>query len=437
MKKPTIVIIGKPNVGKSTLFNRLIGQSKSIVSPIEGVTRDRVYGTFEWLNRYYELIDTGGYIPKNKDSLNDEIKLQAEIAKNSSDLILFIIDGKKDISINDQILASNIKKSNKPYILVVNKVDKLNQEEEKYKYYDLGMGNPFCVSAESGRQFGILLDKIDDMIGGDIISEENIKVDMSLAIIGMPNVGKSSFVNKILNEKKSIVSDLAGTTRDSIDSIIKYFKQNIRLIDTAGLRKKTKINDAIEFYSTVRTNRSIEECDVAAILIDASKGFHGQDKNIIKYTIERGKGVVVVVNKWDLIEKDTYTMKNFIEEIQYSMPELRYYPIIFISIKNNLKLRQVLDVSLDVYKKRSQKIKTKLLNDVFNKIVRNYPPPSAKGKEVSIKYITQIRNSPPLIGIYSNHPDLISKTYEKYLVNQLRENFDFDGVPLNISLRKK
>ena len=333
MKKPTIVIIGKPNVGKSTLFNRLIGQSKSIVSPLEGVTRDRVYGTFEWLNRYYELIDTGGYIPKNKDSLNDEIKLQAEIAKNSSDLILFIIDGKKDISINDQILASNIKKSNKPYILVINKVDKLNQEEEKYKYYDLGMGNPICVSAESGRQFGNLLDEITDMIGSDIFAEESIKIDMSLAIIGMPNVGKSSFVNKILNEKKSIVSDLAGTTRDSIDSIIKYFKQNIRLIDTAGLRKKTKINDAIEFYSTVRTNRSIEECDVAAILIDASKGFHGQDKNIIKYTIERGKGVVIVVNKWDLIEKDTYTMKHFIEEIHFSMPELRYYPIIFISIK--------------------------------------------------------------------------------------------------------
>ena len=437
MKKPTIVIIGKPNVGKSTLFNRLIGQSKSIVSPIEGVTRDRVYGTFEWLNKYYELIDTGGYIPKNKDSLNDEIKLQAEIAKNSSDLILFIIDGKKDISANDQILASNIKKSNKPYILVVNKVDKLSQEEEKYKYYDLGMGNPICVSAESGRQFGILLDEINDIIGGDILVEESIEVDMSLAIIGMPNVGKSSFVNKILNEKKSIVSDLAGTTRDSIDSIIKYFKQSIRLIDTAGLRKKTKINDAIEFYSTVRTNRSIEECDVAAILIDASKGFHGQDKNIIKYTIEKGKGVVIVVNKWDLIEKDTYTMKNFIEDIQYSMPELRYYPIIFISIKNNLKLREVLDTSLDVYKKRNQKIKTRLLNDVFNRIVKNYPPPSVKGKEVSIKYITQIRNSPPLIGIYSNHPDLISKTYEKYLVNQLRENFDFDGVPINISLRKK
>jgi len=437
MKKSTIVIIGKPNVGKSTLFNRLIGKSKSIVSPVEGVTRDRVYGTFEWLNKYFELIDTGGYIPKNKDSLNDEIKLQAEIATHSSDLVLFMIDGKKDISINDQILSSSIKKTNKPYILVINKVDELIQEDGAYKYYELGMGDPICISSESGRQIGLLLDKICDTLDFNSSADQEINIDMSLAIIGMPNVGKSSFVNKILNEKKSIVSDLAGTTRDSIDSILKHFKKNIRLIDTAGLRRKTKINDAIEFYSTVRTNRSIEECDVAAILVDASKGFHGQDKNIIKSTIERGKGVVVVVNKWDLIEKDTYTMKNFKDEIVYSMPELKYYPIIFISIKNNLRLRQVLDTSLEVYFKRNQKIKTSLLNDVFIQILKNYPPPSSKGKEVSIKYITQIRKSPPLIGIYSNHPDLISKTYEKYLINQLRENFDFDGVPLNISLRKK
>ena len=437
MKKPTIVIIGKPNVGKSTLFNRLIGQSKSIVSPIEGVTRDRVYGTFEWLNRYFELIDTGGYIPKNKDSLNDEIKFQAEIATNSSDLILFMINGKDDISINDQILASNIKKSNKPHILVVNKVDELNQEGEMYKYYDLGMGDPICISSESGRQVGILLDKISDILIDDILSDKQIEIDMSLAIIGMPNVGKSSFVNKILNEKKSIVSDIAGTTRDSIDSVVKYFNKNIRLIDTAGLRRKTKVNDAIEFYSTVRTNRSIEECDVAAIIIDASKGFHGQDKNIIKHTIEKGKGVVVVINKWDLIKKDSYTMKNFKDEIIYSMPELKYYPIIFISIINNLRLRQVLESSLDIFNKRNQKIKTSLLNEVFSGIIKNYPPPSVKGKEVSIKYITQIRNSPPLIGVFSNHPELISKTYEKYLINQLREHFDFDGVPLNISLRHK
>ena len=437
MKKTTIVIIGKPNVGKSTLFNRLIGKTKSIVSPIEGITRDRVYGTFEWLNKFYELIDTGGYIPKNKDSLNDEIKLQAEIATNASDLILFLVDGKNDFSANDQILASNIKKTNKPYILVINKVDNLNQEKNMYRFYDLGMGDPVCISSESGRQIGILLDNIDNSFSNKNFMKDEIKTDLSLAIIGMPNLGKSSYVNKILNEKKSIVSKIAGTTRDSIDSVIKYFNYNIRLIDTAGLRKKTKISDAIEFYSTVRTNRSIEECDVAAILIDASKGFHGQDKNIIKSTIDKGKGVVIVVNKWDLIEKDTYTMKNFTDEIIYKMPELKFYPIIFISITNNLRLRKVLDQSLEVYEKRKQKIKTSLLNETLNSIIKNYPPPSTKGKEVSIKYITQIRKSPPLIGIFSNHPDLISKTYEKYLINQLRENFDFEGVPINISLRKK
>jgi GTP-binding protein len=253
----------------------------------------------------------------------------------------------------------------------------------------------------------------------------------------MPNVGKSSFVNKILNENKSIVSDKAGTTRDSIDSFINYYNKRIRLIDTAGLRKKTKIIDAIEFYSVVRTTRSIQECDVAAILIDASKGFHGQDKSIIKHTIDNGKGLVIVINKWDLIKKDSFTMKNFKDEMIYRLPVLKYYPIIFVSIKNNLRVRNVLKKALDVYDKRKKKLKTNLLNEVFSRIVMQFPPPATKGKEVSIKYVTQIRKSPPLFGVYSNHPNLITKSYEKYLINQIRERFDFEGVPLNISFRKK
>ena len=437
MKKTTIVIIGKPNVGKSTLFNRLIGKKKSIVSPIEGITRDRIYGSFEWLERHFELIDTGGYIPKNNDLLNNEVKFQSEIAKNSSDLILFMVDGNTDISINDQILSSNIKKSNKPCLLVVNKIDNLEQEQDTFKFYDLGIGEPICISSESGRQVGILLDKINDFFNKNNYEHNEINHDLSLAIIGMPNVGKSSFVNKILNEKKSIVSHIAGTTRDSIDSSIRYFNKDIRLIDTAGLRKKSKIVDAIEFYSIVRTSRSIEDCDVAILLIDASKGFHGQDKNIIRTTIDKGKGLIVVINKWDLIEKDTYTMKNFKDDMEYDMAELKNYPIIFISVINNLKLRNVLDESLKVYEKRKQQLKTNHLNEVFQKIINNYPPPSSKGKEIKIKYITQIRKTPPLLGVYSNHPHLISKTYEKYLINKFREHFDFKGVPVNISFRKK
>ncbi len=437
MKKTTIVIIGKPNVGKSTLFNRLIGKKKSIVSPIEGITRDRIYGSFEWLERHFELIDTGGYIPKNNDLLNNEVKFQSEIAKNSSDLILFMVDGNSDISINDQILSSNIKKSNKPCLLVVNKIDNLEQEKDTLKFYDLGIGEPIPISSESGRQVGILLDKINDFFNKNNYEHNEINHDLSLAIIGMPNVGKSSFVNKILNEKKSIVSHIPGTTRDSIDSSIKYFNKDIRLIDTAGLRKKSKIIDAIEFYSIVRTSRSIEDCDVAILLIDASKGFHGQDKNIIRTTIDKGKGLIVVINKWDLIEKDTYTMKNFKDDMEYDMAELKNYPIIFISVINNLKLRNVLDESLKVYEKRKKQLKTNHLNEVFQKIINNYPPPSNKGKEIKIKYITQIRKTPPLLGVYSNHPHLISKTYEKYLINKFREHFDFKGVPVNISFRKK
>ena len=436
MNKRTIVIIGKPNVGKSTLFNRLIGKSKSIVSPVEGVTRDRVYGTFDWLNKEYELIDTGGYLPKDRDDINKQVKIQAEIAALSSNLILFMIDGKNDISINDQILANNIKKIDKPCIMIVNKVDNLIDEHDFYKYYELGLGEPVCISSSSGRQVGLLLDKINDIFSDDS-SILNTEHDISLAIIGMPNVGKSSFVNTVLDENKSIVSSIAGTTRDSIDSFINYFSKTVRIIDTAGLRKKTKIIDSIEFYSTIRTMRSIEECDVAAIIIDADKGFHHQDKSIIKDIIDRGKGLIIVVNKWDLIKKDTNTMKNFKDDMIYKFPTLKHYPILFMSIKNNLKVRQVIKQTLEVYRLRKKKIKTSLLNEILKDIIINYPPPAIKGKDISIKYITQITSSPPLFGIFSNHPDLITKSYEKYLSNQIRERIDLNGVPIRLSFRKK
>ena len=436
MNKRTIVIIGKPNVGKSTLFNRLLGKSKSIVSPIEGVTRDRVYGTFEWLNKHFELIDTGGYIPKNNDDMNNQVRGQAEIAANSSDLILFLIDGKNSISANDQILAENIKKIGKPCILVINKIDTLEEENESYEYYELGLGNPICIASESGRQVGVLLDKINSCFQNDN-NVKSLKHDISLAIIGMPNVGKSSFVNKIVNEEKSIVSKISGTTRDSIDSYINYFNKKIRLIDTAGLRKRTKIVDSIEFYSTVRTMRSIEECDVAAVLIDSSKGFHNQDKTIIRDLIDRGKGLIVVVNKWDLITKKTHTMKQFKDDMVYELPILKNYPIIFISIKNNLRVRQVLEKSLEVFNSRNQKIKTSLLNKVLLEIMHKYPPPAVNGKEISIKYATQLTTSPPLFGLYLNHPDLLTKSYEKYLLNQLYGQLSFNGVPIRISFRKK
>ena len=436
MNKRTIVIIGKPNVGKSTLFNRLIGKTKSIVSPVEGVTRDRVYGTFEWLNKYYELIDTGGYIPKDDDDINQQVKIQAEIAANSSNLILFLIDGKSNISSNDQVLAHKIKKIGKPCLLIINKIDTLKDQDDLYKYYDLGLGDPIGISSSSGRQVGLVLDKIDSIFSNDIINEK-INYDLSLAVIGMPNVGKSSFVNKILDEEKSIVSDIAGTTRDSIDSFINYHSKKVRIIDTAGLRKKTKIVDSIEFYSTIRTLRSVEDCDVAAILIDAKKGFHQQDKSIIKDIIDRGKGLIVVINKWDLIEKDTYTMKNFQDDMIYKLPILKHYPILFISIKNNLRVRKVIEMTLSVYELRKQKVRTSLLNGIFNEIIANYPPPAVKAKEISLKYITQIRTAPPLFGIFCNHPELISKSYEKYLSNKIRDRIDLNGVPINFTFRKK
>ena len=437
MYKPVISILGRPNVGKSTLFNRLVGRRQSIVSPIHGVTRDRIYGEFEWLSQNYSLIDTGGYIPRSDNIVDKQVNFQAEIAKESSDLVLFLIDGKDSITSSDRILSDSIKKSGKPYILIVNKIDNKKDENLNYEYYELGLGEPVYISAQEGRQVGLLLDQINKLLPPKISSDANNERYISLAIIGMPNVGKSSLMNNLLKEEKSIVTDIAGTTRDSVDSYINFHKRKIRIIDTAGLRKKSKISDSLEFYSTVRTYRVIDESNIVSVLIDADKGFHSQDKNLINYVIEKGKGLLIVINKWDLIEKDTYTMKNFKDDMIYDLPILKHYPILFISIKNNVRVRKVIETALEIYKLRKQKIKTSLLNEIFNQIITNYPPPAIKGKEIKIKYITQIRTSPPLFGIFLNHPDLITRSYEKYLSNQIREKVNFTGVPINLSFRKK
>jgi len=301
MKKITISIIGRPNVGKSTLFNRIIGKKKSIVSDIKGVTRDRVSGRFNWLNRDYGIIDTGGFIHNSKDLINKEVNIQSNIAQNESDLILLVMDSKEDITANDRELAQIVLRSGKPYIFVLNKVDQSSKELNKNKFYELGLKEPILVSAQTGYNTGDLLDEIASLMPTS--EEEPSPCDYSIAVIGMPNVGKSSFVNKILNKKLSIVTDIAGTTRDSVDSFFKYYNKTIRLIDTAGLRKKSKISEEIEFYSLIRTEKSLDEADIAIVITDASLGFRKQDRDIIRMVIDQGKGMVLVVNKWDLIKK--------------------------------------------------------------------------------------------------------------------------------------
>jgi len=435
MSNFTISILGKPNVGKSTLFNRLIGKKKSIVSPIEGITRDRIYGTFQWLDKEYNLIDTGGYIPNSKLILEQLINAQAEIAKNTSELIIFMVDGISEITVSDRVLAQIIKESGKLYQLVINKIDNKKDENKIYAFYELGLNNPICISAESGRQVGLLLDKINEInFEANKISNKDF---ISLAVIGMPNVGKSSLVNSILKENKTIVSDIAGTTRDSIDSYVKYYNKDFRIIDTAGLRKKSKIDDSIEFYSTLRSTKSIDECDIAAVLVDVDKGFHNQDKNIIKYVISRNKGLILVLNKWDLIDKETNTMKLLKEDIIYEYPILQFYPILFISVKNNLRIGQILQNTLKIYNSMNKKISTKELNDFLLMTMNKYPPPSVKGKEIKMKYISQVHKNPPVIAIFSNQPDLIPESYKRYIMNQLRNNFNFSGATLKISYRKK
>ncbi len=435
-RKPLITIIGKPNVGKSTLFNRIIGEKKSIVSPVEGVTRDRVYGSYDWLGKMYDIIDTGGFVLNENDIMNQNIKIQLDIAKDESDFIVFIVDGKTEITSNDLELAKNIRKLKKPFQLVVNKVDKKTDDNRNYHYYDLGLGDPIFTSAEHGRNIGDLLDVVAENVSHEIkdINEEKY---INLAIAGMPNVGKSSLVNCITNQEKSIVTNIAGTTRDAIDSYITYYNDEFRLIDTAGIRKKSKLLDDIEYYSSVRSFRAIDESDITAVVIDVSKGLSKQDRNIISYIIDKGKGLLIVLNKWDLIEKDNYTLKNIQDDIIASYPMTAHFPMMFISVKNNLRVRDILKNARKVFYERQRSIKTNDLNKFLEKTVYNYPPPSVNGKFLKIKYITQLAQSPPLFALYCNHPQLFTINYKRYFENQLRKAFGFQGSPIRISFRKK
>ena len=432
-----LAILGRPNVGKSTLFNRLVGSRKSIVSPVEGVTRDRVYSVFDWIGNNFDIIDTGGFLPKEKDLINKHIQDQANIAINEADLIIFLVDGRSEITASDRILADMLIRSQKSSILVVNKIDSLDQEEKINEFFQLGLGNPIPISAMHGRNVGDMLDLVVEKLPDLKDQSDKEESDVDLALIGMPNVGKSSLMNALLKEDKSIVTNIAGTTRDSIDSYINYFGKTIRLIDTAGLRKRTKVTDEIEFYSVVRTNKVIADCNVAALMIDAHKGFDKQDKDIIRSVIKLGKGLIIVINKWDLIEKNDSTMKTMIDDIHYEYSSTRHYPILFISVKNNLRLQSILESTIKVYDRLISKVATPLLNEMIQRIVNNNPPPAVKGKHLKIKYAAQTRHSPPIFAIFMNYPDLVPISYKRYIENQLRSELDLIGVPLKISFRKK
>ena len=437
MSIPVVAIVGRPNVGKSTFFNRVLRQRKAIVDPQEGITRDRVYGETEWAGKRISLIDTGGFIPEDVDIFNAAIREQAKLAMGEADVVLLMVDGREDITSSDQVLAQAVRESGKPHVLVVNKCDNMKQDDRAHGYHELGIEPVLPMSALSGRLTGDVLEAVAEKMKLSERSDiEEKSVDLHLAIIGMPNVGKSSLLNALLQKEQTIVTPIAGTTRDSIDTKLKWYGKDIILVDTAGLRKKSKITDAVEFYSTVRTRRSVDKCDVALVLIDAAKGFNKQDRSIIDQVIKAGKGLVIVVNKWDLVEKDTHTMNETRVTIREQFPKLDDFPILFVSALTRQRVSGLLKKAFSIYENYNRAIITKKLNTFLENAVKTRSVPAEKGKLIRIKFIKQVSSAPPLFACYANYPKLIPTHYKRFMENQLREVFNFEGVPIRFSFRK-
>ncbi len=439
MKTPIVVIIGRPNVGKSTLFNRLVGKREAIVDDISGVTRDRNYGDVEWVGKKFTLIDTGGYVPNSSELFETAIREQVEIAISEADAILFMVDVRTGINPVDIDISNMLRAGNKDFFLLVNKVDSENFESAAVEFYTLGVEKLYDISALGGRKIGDLLDELTgDFPVSKNVDEEEKDQKLKVAVVGRPNVGKSSLTNALLGYDRSIVTEIPGTTRDSLDSILKFYKQEIILIDTAGLRKKKKVQESIEFYSTIRSLKAIGECDVAVIMIDAQFGIEGQDQKIIDEAIRWRKGIILAVNKWDLIEKETNTAKQFENEIRNKTGALDYIPVIFISAKTKQRIYKLIDLALLINTERKKNIPTSELNDVLLSEIEKTPPPSTPtGKEVKIKYITQVGKNYPVFLFFLNYPKDIAEHYKRFLEKLIRKHFGFNGVPITLSFKKK
>ncbi|MBN1154095.1 ribosome biogenesis GTPase Der [candidate division KSB1 bacterium] len=438
MRKPIVAIIGRPNVGKSTLFNRIIRKREAIVDDQPGVTRDRIYAEAEWAGVNFSVIDTGGYLPDKTNTIHRAVLEQVLEAIHEADIILFVVDGRVGITNLDEEIGSILRKSNRTVFLVVNKIDDEKHEPGIHDFYNLGIGEPYSISAISGRSTGDLLDEmihaLPELPGEDTGEHDDV---IKLAVVGKPNVGKSSLVNAIIGKQRHIVTETPGTTRDSIDTDFNYQDQRFVMIDTAGLRKRTKVKDEVEYYSAVRTIRSIRECDVTIVLIDANDSLQDQDKSIIEQAIKYNKGIVLGVNKWDLIEKDTHTARQFELDILDALPSISFVPIVFISALTKQRIYKVLDIAKSVYEERMKLIKTSDLNAFLEKTISFHPPPSVEGKYIKIKYCTQIKTRPPVFAFFCNYPNLIKPNYRSYLENRMREQFGFFGVPLTLTFRRK
>ena len=432
----TVAIVGRPNVGKSTLYNRFLRTRKAIVHETEGVTRDRTYAEVEWCGRTFTIIDTGGIMMDPRDTIEEGIREQALIATAEADLILFIVDVKVGVTQFDDYIAKLLHRSKKPVILVTNKVDDERFEVEMHNFYALGFGEPAEVSALNGRSTGDLLDLVVNQLPEDNLVEKK-DYDLKISILGMPNAGKSTLANTFLGKNRHIVTDIAGTTRDSINSEMNYQGKSVMLVDTAGLRKKNKIADSIEFYSFVRTKRAIRESHVCILMVDVNKGFCSQDVRIVQEIIDQRKGLIVAMNKWDLIEKDSYTAIEFNKELLYHFPVLTNIPIMFVSAVNKQRLFKLLDEAFAIKERMQQRIPTSKLNDFFIKVIDRNPPPAVKGRYIKIKYVTQVLENPPLIALFCNEPSLIVDHYKRYLESVFRKNYDFKGVPIKFVYKSK
>jgi len=431
----TVAIVGRPNVGKSTLFNRLLEQRKAIVEDTPGVTRDRQYGIADWNGKNFYVIDTGGFVPESDDVFEQEIAKQVEVAVEEASVILFVVDVATGITALDDSMADLLRRSTKPVFLVVNKVDNNERLLEASEFYSLGFEKIFFISSISGSGTGEVLDDITSLMKEEPELEEEQGIP-KFAIIGQPNVGKSSLLNALIGEERTIVSEIAGTTRDTIHTRYKLFQKDFILIDTAGIRRKAKVHEDIEFYSVIRAIKAMDEADVCLLLLDAEKGIAAQDLSIFSLATRKGKGIVVLVNKWDLLEKSTNTAKEYEKTLKQRLAPFSDVPILFISAKEKTRIFKAIELALHVFENRQRKVPTSKLNDVILKAIESFHPPVVRGHPIKVKYVTQLPTVVPSFAFFCNFPDDVKTPYKNYLENKVRENFDFTGVPIRIFLEK-
>lgn len=434
--KPLVAIVGRPNVGKSTLFNKIAGKRIAIVEDTPGVTRDRIYADADWLNYKFTLIDTGGIEPESEDIIAKQMRRQAELAIDTANVIIFIVDGRAGITAADEEVAEMLRRSKKPIVLVVNKIDHPKFEDSVYDFYSLGIGTPISISAEQGLGIG---DMLDEVVADFSTMEDDESSDtIGIAVVGRPNVGKSSLVNALLGQERTIVSNVPGTTRDAIDSPFIWNEKEYNLIDTAGIRRKRAIEDeTIERYSVIRSLAAIRRCDIALIVVDAERGLSEQDVRIAGYVHEEGKASVLIINKWDLIEKDTYTVEKFKKQMLSDLAFMSYVPILFISAKTGQRINKVMETANYAFEQNSIRISTGKLNDMVNEAVTMNDPPISNGRRLRVYYATQVSNRPPTFVIFVNEPDLMHFSYRRYLENYIRKSFSINATPIRLIIRKR